>query len=128
MHDIDLNVPWYHGSPLILSLLREGSTITRDPEMARVFSHKPSLVTITDEAGRIRHNGAHPGYLYRIAESVGPGDVYPHPRSAMPPGAEWLTRRPLRLELLGQTTLRDEELLSEDEIATLLARVRCDRG
>ena len=69
--------------------------------------------------GSLRHTGTVPGYLYRIAEPVAAEDVYPHPRSSMPPGAEWLTRRALRLALIGPTVVRDEERLTEQDIAEL---------
>jgi hypothetical protein len=37
----------------------------------------------------------------------------------MPPGKEWLTRRELKVELLGPTSIRAGEALTEDEIAAL---------
>ena len=79
---------WYHGSPMELTVLRVQSTITADRHLAEVFSHKPSLVSMADN-GTIRHDGARPGYLYRIDEPIGPDDLYAHPRSAMPAGVEW---------------------------------------
>ncbi|NLS79196.1 MAG: hypothetical protein GXY76_18260 [Chloroflexi bacterium] len=89
--------PWYHGSPLELTILRAGSTITQDRALASAFSHKPTLLCIEDD-GTIRHNGTQPGILYRIAEELGEGDMHPHPRTTMAPGLEWLTTRELRLE------------------------------
>ncbi len=117
----DPTVIWYHGSPLRLEVLREGSTITRWRELARVFSHKPPIVCITDEA-TLQHNGTQPGYLYEIAEPVAPGDVTPHPRTTMRPGDEWLTTRDLRLRLLGETQVRSEEFLTASDVAALLQR------
>jgi hypothetical protein len=118
---------WYHGSPYELTALRAGSTITRDREVARVFSHKPPLVSIGDD-GQIQHTGTLPGYLYRIDEPVGPEDVYPHPRTTMAPGVEWLTRRDLRLALLGRTAVREEERLSEAELEALRRRAEEPSG
>jgi hypothetical protein len=109
---------WYHGSPLKLTILRAGSTITRDRRLAEVFSHKPALVCISDE-GDIRHNGTEAGFLYRISEEVQPGDVYAHPRSTMPPGLEWLTMRELKVTLLGPVQTLERELISEEEIEEL---------
>ena len=103
---------WYHGSPLQLTVLRAGSTITRNRDLARVFSHKPRLVSIGDD-GALQHTGTLPGYLYRIDEPLGPEDVTPHPRTTMPVGLEWLTRRELRLALIGPTEVREEEFLTE---------------
>ncbi|MGC9468585.1 MAG: hypothetical protein ACP5HS_08335 [Anaerolineae bacterium] len=118
---VDYGGTWYHGSPLQLEVLREGSTITQWRDLARVFSHKPTIVSVSDDR-QIQHNGELPGYLYEIAEPVGPADVRPHPRTTMAPGDEWLTRRPLELHLIGETVVRPEEYLSEDDIADLRAR------
>lgn len=125
----DFSLPWFHGSPFTLALLRPGSTITQDQDLARVFSHKPQIVAIEDNAGefafgipRLRRNGIKPGLLDAIAEPVGPQDVYPHPHSSMSPGLEWLINRPLRLCLLSTVTIRMEEFLSEADIAALPQR------
>jgi hypothetical protein len=40
----------------------------------------------------------------------------------MAPGLEWLTRRELRLSLIGPTEVRKEEWLTEEEIARLRRR------
>ncbi|HNT75707.1 MAG TPA: hypothetical protein PKH77_11890 [Anaerolineae bacterium] len=120
--DFDPIQPWYHGSPFELRTIRAGSTITQQRELARVFSHKPPIVSIEDD-GRIRHNGAQPGYLYVVAEDVLPDDVMPHPRTTMRPGDEWLTTRELRVRFLGSTVPRPEELLTEAEIVELRNRV-----
>ncbi len=118
--DFDASKPWYHGSPLRLSVLQQGSTMTQWRDLARVFSHKPTMVEISDDRA-IRHNGRLPGYLYEIAEPVAREDVMPHPRTTMEPGDEWLTTRDLRLTLLGETVVRAEESLSDADIVTLRA-------
>lgn len=115
---------WYHGSPLQLTVLLQGSTITRDRHLAEVFSHKPTIVSIADD-GSIQHNGARPGFLYRVAEEVQPEDVYPHPRTTMEPGQEWLTKRDLALALVSQVDIDDKERLTEKE--TELLRQRAGR-
>jgi len=112
----DYSKPWYHGSPFKINTLRKGSTITQDRDLARVFSHKPTLVSISDD-GAIQHDGKEPGLLYRVAEEVKPGDVRPHPRSSMEPGKEWLTNRELRVALIGPTDVAPAEKLTEAEIA-----------
>lgn len=109
---------WYHGFPFELLVLRKESTVTQNRDLARVFSHKPSIVSVSDE-GTIQHDGIQAGYLYRIDEPAGPGDVYPHPRSTMGPGQEWLTTRELRLELIGPVEILEEERLTGEEIAAL---------
>ncbi|MBN1934617.1 MAG: hypothetical protein JW934_08120 [Anaerolineae bacterium] len=117
-----MNAIWYHGSPLQLTVLRQGSTITRDRHLAEVFSHKPEIVSLEDD-GTIRHNGTLPGFLYRIDEPVGEDDVYPHPRTTMGPGKEWLTRRDLKLALIGAVEQIESEFLSAAEIEALKSRM-----
>jgi len=117
-----MNKIWYHGSPFRLTRIGKGSTITQDRDLARVFSHKPTIVSVADD-GTIKHNGTMPGLLYRIAEEMQSGDVYPHPRSSMAPGKEWLTHRELRVELTAPTQMVDTEKLPEDEIAALRKRL-----
>ena len=102
---------WYHGSPTRLEFLRLGSTITRNRDIARIFSHKPTLVA-TDDDGRTFHNGSASGYLYAV-EGVAEDDVYPHPETTMAAGVEWLTKRELRLVLLDETEVLEEERLTE---------------
>ena len=126
----DARKPWYHGSPLRLTSLRAGSTITQDRELARVFSHKPPLVVQDiDDAGnrRIKHAGRQPGLLYRIAEELQPGDVYPHPQTTMAPGQEWVTTRELRVQLIGPTAIVAEEVLAAPEIEELQRRIAAAR-
>ena len=126
--DWNYKLTWYHGSPYRMKILLSGSTITQDIDLARVFSHKPPIVSIEDDPRylarfpRIRHNGKEKGLLYRIDESIGPEDVFLHPNSFMAPGLEWLTRRPLKLYLIGPVAVRPEEFLSENDIQDLMKR------
>ena len=118
----DHSRPYYHGSPLQLSVVRAGSTITQDRDLARVFSHKPSMVSqgFNDSGARsIRHTGTDPGYLYQVSETVTDDDVYPHPTTTRGPGQEWLNRRDLTLRLIEVTKVLDAERLSDSEIAEL---------
>jgi hypothetical protein len=93
---------WYHGSPMLLSELRAGSTITQWRALAEAFSHKPHRLCY-DDRGRIEHDGQEKGYLYVIDEPVEIGqDIYPHPRSTMDANAEFLTKRPLRVKLVAE--------------------------
>ena len=99
---IDSGGVWYHGSNARFDVLREGSTVTQWRELAEAFSHKPSMLC-TEDDGSIRHNGVEKGLLYAIDEPVEVGgDVFPHPRTAMEENAEWLTRRPLKVRLIGE--------------------------
>ena len=123
---MDYTQPWYHGSPFELTTLRVGSTITQRRDLARIFSHKPMIVSIDDE-GHIKHNGALPSYLYIIDEAVAPEDVEAHPRTVMGPGDEWLTHRELRVRLLGMVEPRPEELLTEAELEDLRRHIAARR-
>lgn len=122
---VDYSKPWYHGSPLKLDVLRTGSTMTQWRDLARVFSHMPPIVSISDDR-RLQHNGTQPGYLHEIAEPVGAADVEQHPRSTMGPGDEWLTHRDLRLRLIGETVVRPEEFLSDEDVEALKRRAIAD--
>ena len=93
--------PWYHGSPLSLSVLAAGSTVTQWRALAEAFSHKPSRLAYDSILGAIAHDGVLPGRLYVLDEPVILGtDLRPHPRTSMDPGVEWLTTRPLQLRLI----------------------------
>jgi hypothetical protein len=118
-------IAWFHGSPIILDELLEGSTITHDMEIARLFSHKPSLVA-NDEHGAFLHNGILNGYLYIIDEPVSPDDVYPHPNTTMEPGVEWLIRRPLKVRKISETKPDPTELLSDEDVSILMRQFRMD--
>jgi hypothetical protein len=115
--------PWFHGSPDELTELRAGSTITQDQALARVFSHKPSLVSADDRVG-LRHNGRRVGALYRIAEAVRPEDLAPVPGSTLGPEQEWLTTRPLLLVLVERTAPVPGEQLSAPEEEALRQGLR----
>ena len=115
LKELDYSKTWYHGSPYKLTTIRKGSTITQDYELAKVFSHKPTLVSISD-AGKIKHNGTTPGFLYYISEDIQPGDVTPHPTSAIECGKEWLTVRELHAALISATQIVADELLTEEEL------------
>ena len=102
---------WYHGSQQQLTMLHAGSSITPHIAIARVFSHRPSLVSQLDD-GRIQHDGSTPGYLYVVDETITPDDMYPHPHPINSGKWEWLTRRELRLRLVAETHVYDNERLT----------------
>lgn len=109
---------WYHGSQQELTVLRVGSSITQDRNIARVFSHRPGLTSVEDD-GSIKHNGVTPGYLHAIDEPITAADVEPHPHPINATKWEWLTKREIKVRLLERPALRDEERLTDADIAEL---------
>ncbi|MCH5198290.1 MAG: hypothetical protein J1E34_05220 [Oscillospiraceae bacterium] len=98
--EINPNGTWYHGSNIIFSELRTGSTITQWRELAEAFSHKPTMLGY-DDNGEILHNGVQKGYLYVIDEKIEIGkDIYQHPKTTMDENAEFLTKRSLAVKLI----------------------------
>ncbi len=124
--DCDYSLIWYHGSQKELTKLRVGSSITQDKNVAKAFSHRPSLVSMSDE-GEIKHNGVTPGYLYAVSDGMGPDDVHPHPHPVNATRWEWLTNRELKLELIEQTIATDKERLTDEEIAEIRQKQK-ERG
>ena len=133
MPDCDYSLTWYHGSQQKLTKLRIGSSITQYRNVAKAFSHRPSLVSLSDEGEslsdkiRLKHNGVTLGYLYTISNEIGPDDVYPHPHPANAGHWEWLTNRELNLELIEQTIITDSERLKDEDIAEI-RRKQKERG
>ncbi len=116
---------WFHGSQQRFSRLRPGSSVTRNKNVAKAFSHRPSIVSWSDE-GEIKHDGSMPGYLYSISEAIGPDDVRPHPSPVNADRWEWLTNREFALELIEETTVKPDERLTDEEIRRL--RLKHDQG
>jgi hypothetical protein len=116
----DPDKPWYHGSPKHLTVLRAGSTVTQNRELARVFSHKPAIVIGDESNGRWKHTGPFKqGFLYRLARLVSDSDIEPVPHSSLPPGTEWNTKREYQLELVTETVIFKEELLTRHELIVM---------
>lgn len=109
---------WYHGSPHNIDFLITGSTITQDINLARIFSHKPTIVSMADD-GTIKHNDLLRGYLYIIDEDVQEDDIIEHPRTTMEKGKEWLITRQLKLKFVETVELNKEEILSIEDIRRL---------
>ena len=126
MQDFDYTLTWYHGSQQKLTTLRTGSSITQNRNVAKGFSHNPSLLT-QSEGGTVKHDGVTSGYLYTVADEIGPDDVHPHPHPVNATRWEWLTNRELKLELIEQTAGTDEESLTHQEIAEM-KRKQEERG
>ena len=67
----------------------------------------------------MRHDGATPGYLYAVSEEMGVGDARPHPHPVNVSQWEWLTNRDLELRFIEETSVTDEEKLTDEEIAEM---------
>ena len=116
MDTCDYSAGWYHGSPEQLTVLQSGSWITQFKEMAKAFSHKPTLMSLGGDCEHVKHDGQLPGYLYTVSESVGPDDVCYLRDTAQ---THWQTKRDLRLRLVAKLPLDDPPQLSEEQIAAL---------
>ena len=109
---------WFHGSPLNLEKLCKGSSITQIEQLARAFSTKPTIVSVSDD-GSIRHNGKEKGRVYKVIGTVTPDDIYKHPKTTMDESWEWITKGDFRLEFLYEYESTPDDFLSEDEIREL---------
>ena len=107
---------WYHGSPLELTVLRAGSMVTPFANVARAFSHKPSLMCFGDTPESVRHNGAEPGILYVIGEPITADDLEVLPDTA---DTHWQITRQLRLRRLAEVPITEPPLLSAEEVARM---------
>ena len=133
MRDFDFSLTWYHGSQQKLKKLQAGSSISQNRDVAKAFSHRPSLVSMSDGTGsvsgnfNVKHNGVTPGYLYAVSEEIGPRDVHPHPHPVNSSRWEWLTNRELKLKLIARTTVTERETLTEEETAEI-RRKQTEKG
>ena len=105
------NGPWYHGSPFELTMLSKGSVVTPFEEVAKAFSHKPPMVSMSDDYSIVKHNGKLPGFLYLLTDAA-PGDVLEMPGTD---STHWVIQRDLRVELLAELPVSDPPLLTEEE-------------
>ncbi len=116
--DWDYSQPWYHGSQQRLTVLRTGSSISQNRMIARFFSHRPQIVSQYDD-GSIKHDGTTSGFLFIIDEEISAEDVYPHPHPVNASYWEWLTTREIKIKLIEETVVHEEEFLTDEEIADL---------
>ncbi len=110
---------WYHGSQEKLSKLRIGSSVTQDMRVAKAFSHRPKLVSRSED-GEIKHDGLEPGFIYLISEKIGSADLRPHPHPVNADRWEWLTNREMKVELMEETVVTVDERLTDAEIRDLM--------
>jgi len=98
-YPIDMSKLWYHGSNLEFEILREGSTITQWKELAEAFATQPTMLSYSEVFSPISHNGTEKVILYIIDEPLQIDvDIYQQPQTTMDKGAEFLTKRPLKLK------------------------------
>jgi len=116
MANPEYSAPWYHGSPEELSILRKGSWVTQFREIAKAFSHKPTLMWFDDDRRKVKHNGQRSGFLYAISESIGPADVSYLRDTAR---THWQTQRDLQVTLVAKLPVDDPPQLTEEVIAEL---------
>ena len=135
MTGIDYRRTWYHGSQQRLTTLRTGSSITQNRDVAKAFSHRPSMVSMSYGGEgdprlhdwKVRHDGITPGFLYVVSDEIAPDEVRPHPHPANASRFEWLTHRELKLELIEETVVTASERMTDEEIAVLERKQR-ERG
>lgn len=116
MTKCDYDAPWYHGSPHKLSVLRKGSWITQFKEVAKAFAHKPSLMSLADDCQTVKHNGTLPGFLYTVAEKIGPPDISELPDTAH---THFRTQRELCVDLVAELPVSQPPLLTAKEAADM---------
>ena len=105
--------PWYHGSPVVLSVLSKGSMVTPFVEIAKAFSHKPKLLSMSDDMRSVKHNGELPGFLYLVSEQVDVDDLVELQGTRQ---THWEIRRDLRVELVEEVPVDDPPLLTGDAL------------
>ncbi len=127
LNQIKSDKPWYHGSPKKLTKLRAGSTVTQQFEIARIFSHKPTVVV--GNGTKWKHTGPFTkGFVYRLVGPVGKKDIEIVPNSTMSPGDEWNIRREFKLELIAETTVNPAELLTKQELKEMVKRGEIEKN
>ena len=100
--------PWYHGSPAKLTCLTKGSMVTPFEAIAKAFSHKPSLLSMSEDMTTVKHNGELPGFLYVVSEEVCEGDVVELSGTKQ---THWEIRRDFRVRLVCPLPVSDPERL-----------------
>jgi len=106
--------PFYHGSPLELTVLSKGSVVSPFIEVAKAFSHKPNIVSfLSQDCTAIKHDGKLPGFLYLVVDAQ-PGDILEMPETD---STHWVIQRDLPIKLVCELPIDDPPLLTEEEVA-----------
>ncbi len=90
---------FFHGTQQQLELLRAGSSVTRNEELAKAFAHRPSAVW-SQRQGEIGHDGTEPGFLYVVAEPLTEEDWRVHPACREDDPWELVLQRDVKVRLL----------------------------
>ncbi len=109
MEKWDYNAPWYHGSPEQLTVLRKSSWVTPFKELAKAFSHRPSLISFGGDHQSVKHHGQEPGFLYQVSEVVGPDDLCDLPHTSQ---THWQAQRDLHVQRVAELSIDDPPQLS----------------
>lgn len=117
----DFSLPWYHGSQRELTVIRSGSSVSQSIDVARAFSHRPSLLGMSDD-GNIHHNGVELGFLHVVDEPITEDDIKPHPHQANALKWEWLVQREIRVRLIERTEPLPEQKLTPEAERTMRQR------
>ena len=97
-------------------MLRKGSWVTQFKELAKAFSHRPSLISFGDDSQTVKHNGQQPGFLYIVSEEVGPDDVSYLRDTAQ---THWQTQYDLQVSLVAELPVDDPPQLSQEAITAM---------
>ena len=101
-------------------MLRKGSWVTQFKELAKAFSHKPSLISFGEDSQTVTHNGQQPGFLYIVSETVGPDEVSYLRDTAQ---THWQTQRDLPVRLVAELPVDDPPQLSEEAITEMRKKI-----
>lgn len=105
--------PWYHGSPEKLTYLRQGSMVSPYIEVAKAFSHKPSILTFDNDPSAVSHNGQVPGRLYCLADEPDEGDLAVLSGTA---DTHWEVQRDLPVRFLCEVPIDDPPQLQGEAL------------
>ena len=83
--------------------------VTPFEALAKAFSHKPTLLSFSDDMQSAMHDGQIPGYLYVVSEPVTPADIRVHPGTR---DTHWEIQRDLKVDLVGEVPVSDPPQLT----------------
>lgn len=90
--------------------------MTQFKELAKAFSHKPSLISFGDDHQTVKHDGQEPGFLYALFGPVSADTVSYLPHTAL---THWQTQCDMCVRLLSELPIDDPPQLSAEEVAVM---------